>query len=96
MGPTASAANFGTHHAMRFVLNLHDVTFGECPIERRPASATGELAGGFKQRESAHHAAIDAVFFVVEQGSAEGSFGSRSLRDSDLLFGQVLTTFFNL
>ena len=81
---------------MRFVLNLHDVAFGKCTIERWPASATGELAGGLKQREATHHTAIDAVFFVVEQGPAERSFGARSLRDSDLLFGQVFTTFFNL
>ena len=76
MGPAASAANFCPHHAMRLVLNLHDVALGDCTIERRPAGATGELAGGLKQREAAHHAAVDAVLFVVEEGAAERSFGA--------------------
>ena len=48
------------------------LALGECTIERRPAGATGELAGGLKQREAAHHAAVDAVFFVVEQGPQKG------------------------
>ena len=48
MGPAASTANFGPHHAMRFVLNLHDVTFGKRTIKRRPAGSTGELTCGLE------------------------------------------------
>ena len=87
----ALAANFSTHHAVGTVFDFSDVPWREPAVERRPPGAAGEFAGGLKQRQSANHAAVDAVLFVVEEGAAERSFGARSLRDSDLLFGQVFT-----
>ena len=72
----ALAANFSTHHAVGTVFDFSDVPWREPAVERRPPGAAGEFAGGLKQRQSANHAAVDAVLFVVEEGAAERSFGA--------------------
>ena len=72
----ALAANFSTHHAVGTVFDFSDVPWREPAVERRPPGAAGEFAGGLEQRQSANHAAVDAVLFVVEEGAAERSFGA--------------------
>ncbi len=77
----SAACDFGSDHSVGGVVMASDVLGVELGKETWPASAGCEFVFARKQRQSADHAAVDAVFLVIQQQSATGWFGTGPLCD---------------
>ena len=78
----AGAVDLRADHAVTVIHVTRDVLGIDRLIEARPAGARMELVLAGEQRQPADHAAVGALFLVVEQRAAERGLGVRLLRDT--------------
>ncbi len=89
MAVAPRAPRFDPDHAVAGVANGQHVSFIERRPETRPAGAALEFGLGLEQRQSAQTAAVDAVFLVAQQSTAERRLGSVVEQDVALLLIEV-------